>query len=69
MRRKFTAPLVLIALAISLAGCVYPGYYQHDHYEGGGYGGYDHGPGPGPGPDHGPGPGPDHGPGGGYYQH
>jgi hypothetical protein len=64
MLRKFTAPFVLFALAISLAGCIYPGYYHHDHYDGGGDGGYNHGPGPGPGPgyDHGPG-------GGGYYQH
>lgn len=61
MKQKLTAPLVLIAFAFSLAGCVFPGYYHQDRYEGGGDGDYNHGPGPGHGPDHGPG--------GGYYQH
>jgi hypothetical protein len=37
MLHRLTAPLVLLALAFSLSGCIFPGYYHHrDHYEGGG---------------------------------
>ncbi|OYY04526.1 MAG: hypothetical protein B7Y73_04015 [Acidocella sp. 35-58-6] len=69
--KKILAPLTLAIFALALAGCYYPGYYGHDHYDGGGGGGYsDHGPGYGG--DHGPGGGGDgdHGPGGGGgYNH
>jgi hypothetical protein len=49
MLRTLTAPLMLLVLAFSLSGCIFPGYYHHDRYEGGGYGGggYDHGGGDG----------------------
>ncbi len=55
MLRKFTASLVLLVLACSLSGCIFPYHHgYHGDYAGGG-GGFTHGPGFGPG---GPGPGP-----------
>ncbi len=53
--KKIMTPLLLAIFTLALAGCVYPGYYGHDHYDGGGGGYSDHGPGGGGYGDHGPG--------------
>jgi hypothetical protein len=42
MLNHLKAPLVLIALAISLAGCIIVPDHHHDHYYGGGGGYYSH---------------------------
>jgi hypothetical protein len=47
MRRLFMLPLVALALATMLGGCVvepagYGYYHEHGRYYGGGWGGYHH---------------------------